>query len=165
MADRKPKPRRVSKRGRHGEGRPQFVPTEQDRQIVESHTIIGTEQAEIVRCLSQKITVSTLRKHFKAELATGLALFKSQLMRSMRATAIGRPARPAQVVGGVRYSAQPAIPPNPIMQIWCSKNLLGWRDKMDVGNDGDRPFAVAFRWADATPAPEPDDATEADIPP
>jgi len=56
------------KRGgaREGAGKPSHEPTKQSRELVQLHTIVGTQQSVVSKIIG--ITEKTLRKHYREEL-------------------------------------------------------------------------------------------------
>lgn len=166
MPARKPKPRRRAARKPPAPppvaapklGQPPFVPTDQDRQLVRVMVSGGIEAWAICECLSRKISKGTLRKHFRREIATGAGEANAAVIASLHKLAVGQRARPAQVIGGVQYHAQSEIKPEVRAAQWWTQARMGWKEPPTlIANANDTPFAVSFRWADATPpAPEPD---------
>jgi len=179
MPARKPKPKRRAARKPRAPpppppvvaappkpGQPPFVPTDQDRQLVRVMVSGGIEAWAICECLSRKISKGTLRKHFRREIATGAGEANAAVIASLHKMAVGQRARPAQVIGGVQYHAQSEIKPEVRAAQWWTQARMGWKEPPTlIGNaDPDTPFAVSFRWADATPpAPDaPEDTPAAD---
>lgn len=78
----KPKPRKVLTAGR-----PEFVPTTDERQKVEVLSAARMPHEDIARVLG--LTPPTLRKHFRQELATGLAKKRAEAIVAMYNAAIG----------------------------------------------------------------------------
>ncbi len=109
----------VAKPGKRGGGRPAFVPNATDRGAVKALVGFGIQQPEIARHLG--VSVPTLRKHFKDEIATGLT--------AANATVAGRL---YALTGGKGREAVTAC-------IFWLKTRAGWRetDVVEVtGPDG-----------------------------
>jgi len=86
-------------------GRPAFVPTEQQRQLVEQMTAVGIPQESIARVI--EIDLKTLRKYFRDELDTAAAKANAK-------------------VGGMLFNK--AINGDTSAAIWWSKSRMGWKE-------------------------------------
>lgn len=114
-------------------GRPKFEPSDKDRAVVKAMTGYGICQDEVARVVG--VSDKTLRKHFKAELATAATEANAAVAQSMFQMAT----KGKQVLAGI---------------FWL-KARAGWRETVQVEGPGGAPIALSFRWADA-PAPPAD---------
>lgn len=124
----KPSPKPEAKRSR---GRPRFVPTQEQRDLVKA--MAGYRIAEDEICLlvthptsGERIAPMTLRKHFREELDTGFASGKMRVMAATFRNAIGETRRNEK--GQIEVVREG----NVTAQIWLGKVLYGLREKVEV---------------------------------
>lgn len=91
-------------------GRPEFKPTKQDRKLVATMTAGGIEQEHICLCLSVPVSVPTLRKHFRTEIASAATLANGRVIANLHRMAVGKG----------RDAVKAAI--------WWTQARMGWRD-------------------------------------
>lgn len=70
-------------------GRPQFVPTDQERKQVEALSGYGLPQKQIAALIRDGIDSNTLDKHFRKELDTGIAKANAQVGKTLFQKAVG----------------------------------------------------------------------------
>lgn len=100
-------------------GRPTYVATEKDRNIVRMLTGFGIDQVKI--CEALDISGPTLRKHFKKEIRIGAAQVETQLIGNMLRLADGKDGTAYRAnefllncrFGWSRY-APPQVPKDPV---------------------------------------------------
>jgi len=118
--------------------RPEYEPTEADRQKVERMAAIGIPQDEIARTIgSGGIDPKTLRKHFREELDT--AATKANAM-----------------VGGTLYNK--AINGDTAAAIWWSKTRMGWKETTRQENTGEGGGPIQVEWTIVDPKNQPADS-------
>lgn len=110
----KPEPKR-------GAGRPRFVPTQDQRDLVKAMAGYRIPEDEICLLVThpkdgKRIAPMTLRKHFREELDTGFASGKMRVMAATFRNAIGDKEHPGNVTA----------------QIWLGKTLYGMREMVQV---------------------------------
>jgi hypothetical protein len=125
---------RPGKKSNRREGRPAFVPTAENRRLVESMSGLRVPQVHIARMLTAEgIHVETLRKYFQDELDLGHMKADANLAR-------------------VAYSMA-VDDKNPTLMIWCTKQFLGWKEpKRELehsGNFGNKTHEEALNELDA----------------
>lgn len=96
-------------------GQPAFVPTDEERALVERMTAVGIPQESIGRMVRDGIDDKTLRKHFRHELDTALINANAQVSGSLFNKA----------VGGDTSS-----------MIWWEKTRQGRKEKSEVDHSG-----------------------------
>jgi hypothetical protein len=104
-------------------GRPEFQPTKQDRKLVATMTAGGIEQEHICLCLSVPVSVPTLRKHFRTEIASGKPQVDGRVIAAHLLLCEGQK---AVVRKGKLF--QHAIPPNINAIIQWERCRMGWRE-------------------------------------
>ncbi len=109
-----------------GRGRPPFEPTDKDRRLIKEMASCGTPQVGIARTIG--ITVNTLRKHFKDELARAEDEANFRVAQFMFATIMGMPI--------------PGVPPvtnettrGSLAMFWA-KTRMGWKETVDHQHEG-----------------------------
>jgi hypothetical protein len=112
---------------KRGRGRPAFVPTEPDRELVKRAAAAGITDAQIALLLvhhdglhaGKPIGERTMKRHFALELRRGRAEAHMNVGRSIYLN---------------------ALQGNATLAIWYSKAQMGWRDPANygVGPDGER---------------------------
>lgn len=100
----KPKPRKALVTGR-----PEFSPSTEERQKVEVLIAGRMSHDDIARVLG--ITPPTLRKHFKDELATGLAKKRAEVLVALHTSALAGNASAQKSMLALTGVAQSANPP------------------------------------------------------
>jgi hypothetical protein len=110
-------------------GRPPYRPTDTDRRVVRERSGLGMPQEAICRGLG--ISMSTLHKYFKQELAHGQDEANIEVAQSIWNMATGRKVRDDGTIE--------RVDPNPTMAIWWSKTRMGWREP---SKDSDAPGAA-----------------------
>jgi hypothetical protein len=91
-------------------GRPRFKPSESDRKSVHTMAAYGVPEEQIARTIGRRgISPKTLRKHFRQELATGMAMANAKL---------------AQTLFQMATSGE-----HPAVTIFCAKVRLHMREK------------------------------------
>jgi len=90
-------------------GRPPFEPTAQQRQMVEQMVAVGIPRDEIALCLD--VSLPTLRRHFKREIATAATKANARVGASLFNKA----------TSGDTGS-----------MIWWTKSRMGWKEKQDL---------------------------------
>lgn len=98
-------------------GRPSYIPSDEERQMVSKLSGIGLKQSDICELIindqtGKAISEDTLRKHFASEIASGRSIAKSKVMRTAYQMAIG--------------GEQPA------MTMFWLKTQCGWREKQEI---------------------------------
>jgi hypothetical protein len=88
-------------------GRPQFKPTETERNQVEAMSGYGVPIEQIAALIRDGIDAETLRKHFKRELTTGKAKANAKIGQTL---------------------FQKATSGDTTAAIWWSKTQMGWRE-------------------------------------
>ncbi len=96
----------------------EFVPTDEERTMVEKMASVGITQTEISKVVGDGIDDKTLRKHFRKELDTA----------KIKANA---------AVGLTLYNK--ALNGDTAALIWYSKAQMGWREKshLEIEHSGD----------------------------
>ena len=96
MTDKPAKEKQNHKKGNPGRGgaqpgagRPAFVPTDGERQQVETFSGYGLPQDQIAALIRGGIALETLRGHFAAELVAGKARANSQIGMTLFQKAMG----------------------------------------------------------------------------
>jgi hypothetical protein len=74
---------------RPGAGRPEFVPTDEERRQVEALSGYGLPQEQIAILIRGGINLSTLREHFATELVAGKAKANGQIGKTLFQKAMG----------------------------------------------------------------------------
>lgn len=106
-------------------GRP---PLDIDPETVEGMAWGGSSMEDVATFL--EVDVSTIKRRFAPIFRKHKAGGRIKLNQAMLRTAIGRPAR---VVGeGANVRVIPAVPGNPTIQIFLSKQWLGYSDKVQM---------------------------------
>lgn len=111
-------PRPNSGGAREGAGRPEFVPTQAEREDVARFAGLGIPQKQIARLVRDGIHVDTLREHFEVELELGKA-------------------RANVTVGSTLF--EKCLSGDTTALIWWTKTQMGWKDTTKVqltGEDG-----------------------------
>lgn len=116
----------AKKRGRPV-GRGGYVPTEQERMLVERMSSLGIPLEDMVLLLPspqtgkkkpiEHISINTLRKHYPEELKKGSLRTHVQVLNAFYKNCVGDPAA--------------GIAPNVTAQIWYTKTRLGWKEASD----------------------------------
>src|SRR3990172_5588956 len=106
---------------KRGPGRPSFVPTQEQRDLVKVMAGYRVAEDEICRLVidqksKKRISPMTLRKHFREELDTGFVSAKVRVMAATFRNAIGDKNHPGNVTA----------------QIWLGKPLYGMREQVVV---------------------------------
>lgn len=115
-----------AKRGRPV-GKGGYVPTEQERMLVERMSSLGVPLEDMVLLLPspqtgkkkpiEHISTTTLRKHYPEELKKGSLRTHVQVLNAFYKNCVGDP--------------QAGIAPNVTAQIWYTKTRLGWKEAAD----------------------------------
>ena len=100
---------------RAGSGRPEFVPTEQERKSVEAMAGYGLPQEHIAVLVRDGIHLDTLREQFKRELVSGKAKANSKIGQTLFQKAAG---------GDVTA------------MIWWSKTQMKWAETQKLEHTG-----------------------------
>lgn len=108
-------------------GRP---PVDIDPETVEGMASVGATIDEVATFL--EVAHNTIERRFGPLFRKHGQGKKIKLRQAMLRSAIGTPAR--VLADG---SVQPAIPPNPTIQVWLSKQWLGYSEKREVPVDGE----------------------------
>lgn len=144
--NRKKPQRPASSRGKPGT--PAFVPTDQQRQQVQSAKGFGLSDKQCATLIA--VAESTLRKHFRPELDRGLALACAQVGESLFKMAVGSPAQFDAQSRKVR-DEQPRVP---AAAIFWAKCRLGFQEVQrhehsgpGQGKDG-KPAAIPLHLDD-----------------
>ncbi len=105
-----------------GAGRPRYQPSDKERATVKVMAGVGVKQADI--CAVLGISPHTLRRRFKAELATAEIEANAAVSQSLFSMATkGRSVAAA---------------------IWWEKTRQGRSDRLQISGDADKPLAVRF---------------------
>jgi hypothetical protein len=94
-----------------GAGRPAFVPTDKDRNLVEQLSTWGVAEHHIAALVGDGIEATTLRKYFSSELATGRA-------------------KASMGIGSTLY--QKAMAGDIAALIWWTKTQMRWAEQPKV---------------------------------
>lgn len=103
-----------------------YKPSPEDRTQVFTLSGLGITQVEIATLL--KISIKTLRKHFRRELDTGATEANARVAQALYSNATKH-----MHVGA---------------QIWWTKARMGWKDTTPIGGNADGKMLVEFKWAD-----------------
>ena len=68
-------------------GRPAYVPTDELREVVRSHVVVGTQRELIARLIG--ISAETLDKYYRPELEESAAKANAEIAKGLYAKAIG----------------------------------------------------------------------------
>lgn len=121
-------------------GKPEFDPTQDQRQKVLTWTGYGMGQREIAKLIINPhtqtgISRTTLRKHFRTELETGQAIVGSQVVESLFRQAVGvsKIIRVTQdQEGNPREEVvREAVAPNASAAIYWTKAQRGWMEERE----------------------------------
>ena len=139
---RSPKPALQVKREA---GRPEFVPTEADRRMVQGLAMYAIPQDEM--CLhvinpqtNKPICINVLKKWFEHELAMGKAQGRTRVMAATFRNALGET---ETITEGDRVITRQTVPGNVTAQIWLGKTLYGLREVDPAPRNPDPAQAVA----------------------
>lgn len=122
---------------KHAGGRPKgsgaYRPTDVERRLVERMAAMGVPHAEMVMLLPSRsqgkqkviehISVNTLEKHYKAELAAGKLKADLQVVNAFFRNCVGTAEEPGNVAA----------------QIWYTKTRMGWRETLNVAPGAEQP--------------------------
>jgi len=117
--------KRIGKGGpREGAGRPKFVPTDAERQLVATLSGRGLPQDQIAILVRTGIHIDTLRTHFQKELLGGRAMANSR-------------------IGGALFDK--AMDGDTTAMIWWTKSQMRWAETQKVEHSGvdGAPIAIA----------------------
>ena len=122
----KPNQEKKPKRGgpQLGSGRPKFVPTDAERQLVATLSGRGLPQDQIAILVRTGIHIDTLRTHFQRELIGGTANANSK-------------------IGGALFTK--ALEGDTTAMIWWTKSQMRWAETQKVEHSGvdGAPIAIA----------------------
>ena len=121
------KPKGKNGGARPGAGRPMFVPTQQERDQVETMSGFGVPFDQIAALVRNGIDLDTLRKHFSAELINGKAKANQKIGRSI-------------------YNK--AMDGDTTAMIWWSKTQMRWSEvqKHEVTGADGAPLGLAVEF-------------------
>jgi hypothetical protein len=126
-------------------GQPPYQPTDQDRKTVESMAGFGVPQEDICKVILNKrgkpIALMTLRKHFRAELDTGMIKANAKVAQSLHQQAVGEAAVIRVDSDGTTTVVKERVPPSTSAGIWWTKSRMGWREtvRQVLSGDDDAP--------------------------
>ena len=124
--------RKISKRGRIGEGRPSHQPTKQTQELVRTLYIAGWNEERISRVVDGGIAPHTLRKHYRDQLDVGKAQVDAMVTQSIVLQALGGLPRPGEPLNWKEASTSAAI--------FYAKTRMGWKEPPQAlehaGKDG-----------------------------
>lgn len=127
---KKPAPKPEPTKPKLGRGRPKFVPTKEQRDLVLS--LAGYRIPEDEMCLlirhpnGNPIVLHTLRKHFRDELDSGFTNGKMRIMAATFRNALG------ETKVNEKGKMEVVREGNVTAQIWLGKTLYGMREKVEV---------------------------------
>ena len=120
---------RMIKTPKDPRGRKQHAPTDAQRQLVQLHATVGTNQSMIARVIG--IDKKTLRLYYRDELDLAMAIANA-------------------VIGGCLFNK--AKGGDTAAQLFWMKTRAGWREKTDVNHTSDdgsmTPTTITIRAAD-----------------
>jgi len=105
-------------------GRPRIVLTDEELNQLEVLAGMGAPQEDIASWFG--MSVDTLMRNFAEPLKRGSSKVNNRLRMAQYQSAIG--------------NEKKKIKPNPTLQIWLGKQLLGQSDKFEVGNKDNEGF-------------------------
>lgn len=111
-----------------GPGQPPYVPTAQNRKVVEAMSATGLTQLQIASALG--ISDKTLRKFYRFELDVAAIKANAAVGQSLFLQAVGGPTRDWEKA-------------NTTAGIWWSKARMGWKEQpLEVTTPDGKPFQV-----------------------
>lgn len=112
-------------------GRPEYQPTDADRQTVIQMARVGIVQEDIAKCIgTDGIAPKTLRKHFRKELDTAALHANSEVANSLYRQAVGKHGVIRINADGSQEMIEAPVPPVPSAGIWWSKARMGWKEQI-----------------------------------
>lgn len=112
--------RKISKRGRIGEGRPSHQPTKQTQELVRTLYIAGWNEERISRVVDGGIAPHTLRKHYRDQLDVGKAQVDAMVTQSIVLQALGGQPVPGQPINWREASSS--------MSAFYARTRMGWKE-------------------------------------
>lgn len=128
-------------------GRRAFVPTDEQRKLVEELAGLGVPHKDIAMLVHRHDGVSihkeTLRKYFEPELQAGMARANAEVARSLFRMALGTTTVIKIQPDGTEEVVEQGVKPEVGAAIFWTKCRMGWSDRQVVVHDVTKEFSAA----------------------